>query len=178
MTTTDKGVSSVISVILMVAIVVILAATSSVFILDFDERITEPAPNIADTTGEFVIEDPDVFANQFVRITHRGGDSVAVGTIEIIVRVDTSDDDDFPKEARLIGLPDPDERGDNLVDSNRINVGFETWAAGRTIEFRINTSEADFRVDKNNTGPEADTLEVIIVHRPSNAIISEHAFTP
>ena len=95
-----------------------------------------------------------------------------------MVRVDGSDDDDFPKEVRLIDFPEFDESGDNIVDSTRNNIGFDTWSPGRTVEFRINTGDADFRIDENNTGPEADELEVFIVHTQSNAIISEHTFAP
>ena len=174
----DRAVTPVISTILMVAIVVILAAVISTFAIGFTENLNEPAPNVADTTGEFLINEPDAFDNQFVRITHIAGDSVAVEDIEIVVRVDGSDDDEFPKEVRLIDFPDPDESGDNIVDSNRINIGFDTWSPGRSIEFRINTGQADFRIPENNTGPEADELEVLIVHTPSRTIISEHTFTP
>jgi FlaG/FlaF family flagellin (archaellin) len=163
----------------MVAIVVILAATISVIVLDFTEDLDDPAPNVADTTGEFVIDDPEWRDTQFVLITHRAGESVAVEDIEIVVRVDASDDDDFPKEARLVDFPDPDENDpDNIIDSGESDIGFDTWRAGQTIEFRINTGTADFRIDENNTGPEADELEVLIVHTPSNSILSEHTFNP
>lgn len=163
----------------MVAIVVILAAVLSAFVLDSTERLNDPAPNVADTTGEFVIDETDAIDNQFVRITHTAGDSVAVEEIEIVVRADAPDDDDFPKEARLIDLPDPPDETDpdNIIDDD-INIGFDMWSSGRTIEFRINTGSADFRIDENNTGPEADELEVLIVHTPSNSILSEHTFTP
>lgn len=175
----DRAVTPVISTILMVAIVVVLAATISVFMIGVTEDLNQPAPNVVDTTGEFVIDEDYFGDNQLVRITHLGGDSVAVEEIKIIVRVDASGDDDFPKEARLINFPDPDEDDpDNIIDSGESSIGFNQWAASRTIEFRINTGAADFRVDDNNTGPEADTLKVIIVHNPSNAIISKHTFTP
>ena len=175
----DRAVTPVISTILMVAIVVVLAATISVFMIGITEDVNEPAPNVADTSGEFVIDKDYFDDNQFVRITHLGGDSVAMEEIEIIVRADASGDDDFPKEARLINFPNPDEDDpDNIIDSGESSVGFEKWAASRTIEFRINTGAADFRVDDNNTGPEADTLEVIIVHTPSDAIISKNTFNP
>ena len=175
----DRGVSPVIGVILVVAVVVILAAIVSVFAFGFVSDINEPAPNVADTTGEFVINEPTAGDNQFVRITHIAGDSVAVEDIEIVVRADAADDDDFPKEARIVDFPDPDENDpDNIIDSTESDIGFDTWRPGRTIEFRINTGDADFRIDENNTGPEADELEVLIVHTPSNAVISAHTFTP
>ncbi|MDB2269390.1 type IV pilin, partial [Halorubrum ezzemoulense] len=51
----DRAVTPVISTILMVAIVVILAATASVFFFDIAGSITEPAPNVSDTAGEFEV---------------------------------------------------------------------------------------------------------------------------
>ena len=175
----NRGVSPVIGVILVVAVVVILVATVSIFVFGFTGVVTEPAPNVADTTGEFVIDEGKAGDNQFVLITHRGGDDVAVRDIEIVVRADAAGDDEFPKEARLVDFPDPEENDpDNIIDSGESDINFDTWRAGQTIEFRINTGDADFRVDENNIGPEADTLTVRIVHTPSGAIIPEQTFTP
>jgi len=50
----DRAVTPVISTILMVAIVVILAAVISTFVLGFTENFSDPAPTVGDTTGEFV----------------------------------------------------------------------------------------------------------------------------
>jgi flagellin-like protein len=183
----SRGVSSVISVILMVAIVVILVATASVFIFGSSGGLNEPAPFVADTTGEFDPEgdgNPYTGDNQIVRITHRGGDSVAVEEIEITVRASGPSLD---TEARLVDLPAADttiddkniEANVDLIDtSDAVQIIQEedsnVWSAGDTITFRIKTGAADFR----NPDPEADTLEVMIIHTPSNAIISEHTFTP
>ena len=195
---TSRAVSPVISVILMIAIVVILVATASVFMFDSGLGVDEPAPNIADTTGEFVVDDPSPLSNQIVQITHRGGDNVAVEELKIIVRA-SGPDSDLPREARLVNLPAEgssiDEKNiegsDELIDESHNPIGgvyppnllitsqdTNVWSATGTIQFRISTGGADFRIEDNNTDPEADTLEVIIVHTPSNTIISEHAFTP
>lgn len=185
----DRAVSPVISTILMVAIVVVLATTTSVFFLDVTEDINEPAPNVVDTTGEFVVDEPSAFDNQIVRITHIAGEGVAVEEIEIIIRASGPGVD---TEARLVNLPSTsssrllDENIDgnsNLIDqgfgSARLIVddGIDVWSAGTTIEFRINTGVdgADFR---ERESPDADELEVIIVHTPSEAIISKNIFTP
>lgn len=184
----SRGVSPVISVILMVAIVVILVTTASVFIFDSSGGLNKPAPFVADTTGEFVIDNSQAGDNQIVQVTHRGGDGVAVDEIEIIVRASGPSLD---TEARLVDLPADDTTIDNkniegnvdLIDtSDAVQIIQEddsnVWSAGDTITFRINTGDADFRIERYNTDPEADTLEVMIVHTPSNAIISEHTFTP
>lgn len=188
----DRAVTPVISTILMVAIVVILAATVSVFFLGVVEDVNEPAPNVADTTGEF--EPGSESDQQIVRITHLAGESVAVEEIEIIVRA-SGPDSELPTEARLVDLPAgvtrgfPDEeningeislisRGNAVDNQIWTEDDSNTWSVGDTIRFRVAVSEADFRDEENRNGPEADELEVIIVHTPSNAILSEHTFTP
>ena len=185
----DRAVTPVISTILMVAIVIVLAATISVFFLGATEDINEPAPNVADTTGEFEVDRPSASDNQIVRITHLAGERVAVEDIEIIVRASGPDVD---TEARLVDLPGDGHFTRSLDDSNidgnddLIDQGYQsariivvddsnTWAAGKTIEFRINVGEADFREGES---PDADELEVIIVHTLSDAIISENTFSP
>ena len=186
----DRGVSPVIGVILMLAITVVLATTISALTLGVTEDINDPAPNIAQATGEFVVDDPDAFANQIVRITHKAGDNVPVEQLEIVVRASGPEVD---TEARLVNLPAEDtqldpknlEDPDNIVDNgndnrNSVIISDDTnvWAAGDAITFRINTGDADFRVDEENTGPEADRLEVLIIHAPSNSILSEHTLNP
>ena len=176
----------------MIAIVIVLAATASAFLLGVSEDINEPAPNVADTTGKFVIDEPDAYNNQIIRITHLSGESVPVKEIEIIVRASGPTLD---KDLRLINLPsegstvaqnniegddiiDQSGRVDDLVIVEDIPADNNRWDPGETIQFRITTGEADFRDSAQGDSNEADTLEVIIVHTPSDAIISEHRFTP
>ena len=125
----------------------------------------------------------------FYDTLHVAGDSVPVEEIEIIVRASGPDVD---TEARLVDLPS-DQFGNRIEDENieanddLIEQGFgspssglleddpDQWSAGDTLSFAIGVGEADFREGES---PEADTLEVIIVHTPSNSILSEHTFTP
>jgi flagellin-like protein len=184
----DRAVSPVISTILIVAIVVILAAVISTFALGFAENFSDPAPTVGDTTGEFV---PGA-DQQVVRITHVAGDNVPVEEIEIIVRA-SGPGDDLPLEARLVDLPsagygkkidDANIEGDDFLDQgtsidDQIIVVEDSniWEAGDTIQFVI-AVDADFRDPPVDSDNEADTLEVVIVHTPSNSILSEHTFTP
>ena len=184
----NRSVSPVISVILMVAIVVILAAVLSAFVLDSTESLDDPAPNVGDTTGEFVPGADE----QVVRVTHVAGDDVPVEEIEIIVRA-SGPGDDLPLEARLVDLPsdgfgtkidDANIEGDDFLDQgtdtdDQIIVVEDSniWEAGDTIQFVI-AVDADFRDPPVDPDNEADTLEVVIVHTPSNSILSEHTFTP
>jgi flagellin-like protein len=190
----NRSVSPVISVILMVAVVVILAAVLSVIVLGFSEDLDDPAPNVAETTGEF--EAGGNSDEQNVRITHIAGDKVDVEEIEIIVRVSRPNTDDI--EVRLIDLPgdgyfsytlaDENILGeDDLIDqgpdgTSRIIVVDDSnvWTAGDTIQFRIAVQEADFRdpPDLDPSNPRADELEVLVIHTESNSILTEHTFNP
>jgi len=189
----DRAVTPVIAIILMVAVLIVLAAAISVTFLGVTEDINEPAPNVADTTGEFI---PGGGGDeQVVRITHTAGDSVGVENIEIIVRASGPSVDE---EVRLIDLPGDGfftrsladeniEGNDDFIDQGGTHplLGYSgdqvivvedsnVWTASDTIQFSVNSGEADFREGES----EADELEVIIVHTPSNAILSEHMFTP
>lgn len=206
----DRAISSVIATILMVAIVVILTAAVSVAFFDVTENIREPAPNVADTTGEF--EAGSDASEQVVRITYVAGDSVDVEEIEIIVRA-SGPGADLPTGVRLVDLPGDGNEPRALADENiqglqgsdaqiyndfieqggRFPFGSDypgdriivvddsnTWSAGDTIQFSVSVGGADFRdpPPNYNEDREADKLEVVIVHTPSNSIISEHTFTP
>lgn len=181
----DQAVSSVISVILMVAIAVILSTVVSVFVLDFTEDVDDPAPVVSDTTGEFMITPPGKSAgqNQIVQITHDSGDGIDVNEIEIIVRASGPS---LNTEARLVSLPASGgtidssniDGNEDLIDESAyadiiVSDDPNRWSAGRTIQFRVATGGADFR-----ESGDADELEVIIIHTESNAILSEHTFTP
>jgi FlaG/FlaF family flagellin (archaellin) len=182
----------------MIAIVVVLAATVSVFFFDVTEGINEPAPNVADTTGEFAVgSDGD---EQVIRITHVAGDSVDISNVEIIIRISGPD---VNTEARLVDLPGDGTFDRTLADKNikkedninlinqvgdRFGGPYEgdqvivvdddnTWSAGDTIQFSLNGDEANFG-ESPDPGDDADTLEIIIVHTPSNSVLSEHTFTP
>ena len=189
----DRAVTPVISTILMVAVVVLLAATVSIFAFDVTEDINEPAPNVADTAGEFEVADGRAGSEQVVKITHIAGEDVAVEEIEIVVRASGPTLD---TEARLVDLP-TDSFFSNAIDSSNIQgddsiidkgnsapnqvivpADSNTWKVSDTIQFRISVGGADFRDSAEGDPEEADTLEVIIVHVPSDAIISKNTFTP
>ena len=189
---THRAVSPIISVILMVAITIILAATISTLVLGFTDDLNEPAPNVAETTGEFTVAEGVAGDEQTVQITHVAGDSVDVEEIEIVVRASGSS---LNTEARLFNLPSDGiftrsidssniQGNKNLIDKGpekaRLIVVEDSneWSAGETIEFRVAVGEADFREPPVGSNPNADKLEVTIVHTPSNAIIFEKTFTP
>jgi FlaG/FlaF family flagellin (archaellin) len=176
----------------MVAVVVIISATVSTSVLGIGATLDEPAPNVAETTGAF---EPGA-SEQEVLVTHVAGDNVRVENIEIVVRASGPGVD---TEARLVNLPAGTSDIDDVNidgDDSIISEGFgesgpsypnqviiedfpadnNIWEAGETIQFEINVGGADFR--EPPSGPDADTLEVVVVHTPSGSTISEHTFTP
>jgi FlaG/FlaF family flagellin (archaellin) len=60
----------------MVAIVVILAATLSVFALGFTDEATQPGPIVGQSSGDLVPQDGS--DDGIVRINHVAGDTVQV----------------------------------------------------------------------------------------------------
>ena len=191
---TNRAVSPVISVILMVAIAVILTATISIFVLGFTEDLNDTAPVVGQTSGEFVPGADE----QEVLITHVAGDSVPVENIEIVVRATGPDVD---SETRLVNLPAEGSDLDSVNiegDTGIVSEGFgesgpsdpnqviiedyptddNIWDAGETIQFEINVGGADFRESPN--GPEADELEVTVVYTDteSSATLYEETFRP
>lgn len=187
----DRGVTPVISTILIVAIVVVLAATVSVSFFAITEDINQPAPAVGDTTGVF--EAGGDLDQQVVQITQIAGKDISVEEIEIVVRASGPTLD---TEARLVDLPtdsyfstaidSSNIRGDDSIIDTRssapnkviVPADSNTWGVSDTIQFRISVGGADFRDAAQGDSNEANTLEVIIVHTPSDAIISENTFTP
>jgi flagellin-like protein len=179
----DRAVSPAIATILMVAIAVVLAATTSVFVLDLGESVQDPGPMIGESSGEFIAGgDGD---DQVVRITHIAGDTVNVENVEIVVRAP-----DCNEQVRLVDLPGDGPYDYTLADENiEGNVDFisqwfeadnqgpiyveedNQWNPGETISFRINVGTCDFRE------PDVKHLEVSVVHTGSGKMLIEKEFT-
>jgi flagellin-like protein len=92
--TSDRAVSPVIGVILMVAITVILAAVIGTFVLGLGDQVSESAPqasfdlhddedNSAPTAESDGVED-------LLEVEHRGGDALGDGNYEVRIREGTS----------------------------------------------------------------------------------------
>jgi len=95
----DRAVSPVISTILMVAIVVILSATISVFVLGLGEDIQNPSPVVGQSTGNI---DPNSGGNGgIITVTHIAGDSVEIKNVQIIIDAT----DACNAKARVVNLP-------------------------------------------------------------------------
>lgn len=78
----SRAVSPVVSVVLLVAIVVILAAPVSVFVLQLGESVSDTGPTVTFQI-EYNYFDDGVATNDSVRITHLAGDKLQRERLEI-----------------------------------------------------------------------------------------------
>ncbi|WP_435063860.1 type IV pilin [Halobaculum sp. EA56] len=81
---TDRGISPTIGVALMVVIVALLAVVVGAMALGFDDRLGEPAPQVALDVTAYSADGSDNSNRPYIEIHHRGGD-IADGT-EVFIR--------------------------------------------------------------------------------------------
>lgn len=160
----------------MVAIVVILAATVSVFALGFTENINQPGPIVGQSSGELV---PQVgFGGGTVRINHLAGDTIQVSNMEVVV--DASDT--CSKQSRIVNLPA--ESGDRITDSNYngddiFDQSFGSLPDGSAL-LSQEYSAGDviiFRLDAECPLNSGDTVTVRVVHTPTNSVVIKETLT-
>ncbi|MBO4249350.1 type IV pilin [Halomicrobium sp. IBSBa] len=172
----DRAVSPVVANVLLVAVVVILAATVSVFALGFAEETTKPGPVVGQSSG--TLEANTVGdGNGIVRLTHVAGDRIPVPEME--VAVDATDA--CGKKGRLVNLPvdrysgkaigPGNIEGDDIFDERSYNSG------GTPDENAIHGSEYTasdqiaFRIpDTDCTIEEGEEITVRVVHTPTASV--------
>ena len=182
---TGRGVSPVISVILMVAIVVILGAVIGAFVLGLGEETEEPAPVVTaeldrdEVTGVSGITS----GSERIELTHRAGDSIALEETRINTEARCFDEallSADTKRGELTNLPVSSSNGiqDNNVQGDSIfqrGVGAveaplsgttdRTWESGETLVYHIDASKCDV--------PDSGIVTVEVIHEPSNSRIVE-----
>ncbi|WP_246308338.1 type IV pilin [Halosimplex rubrum] len=178
MNLSSRAVSPVIANILMVATVVILAATVSVFALGFVDEANQPGPVVGQSSGELLTQDG--FDGGIVNITHVAGDTLSASALEIAVDAQGA----CGKSGRLVNLPasggDPVPtseyvRGDDIFDNSYNSVGGPIgeaggqWQAGETATFRI--AGTPCQLDSG------DTITVRVVHTPTNSVVIKETLT-
>jgi len=177
---TERALSPVVGVVLLVGLTLLLAATVSATALGFADDLTGAAPTVAQSSGTYerYASGGGRYTEQVVRVTHEGGDTLTVADIALVV--DASDA--CGKTGRLVNLPaegdDPRPtseyvRGDDVFDNaaNSVEGPIGTgdvdddgeWSAGETAQFRLATRAC--RVDAG------DALVVRIVHTPTDAVV-------
>ena len=155
----DSGISQVMGVILITAIVVV--ASGIVYTMVTGYELEQPV--IANIDIESVN-----LSNQEVVLVHRGGDSFDVSEISIIISVNGE-----TLEKNLIELPSAHPPGFfgppsgvlHKLSGTTENYGHDnTWDSGDTGDFKI--AEGNRKLDPG------DLLKVTIYHRPSETIIT------
>jgi Uncharacterized protein conserved in archaea len=165
----------------MVAIVVILASTISVFTLAFTEDANQPGPIVGQSSDELVPQDGS--DGGIVRINHIAGDTIQVSNMQVIV--DASDA--CGKQGRLVNLPVPS--GGNDIDQSNIEgddifdqraYGFDAvpgpntihrseYAAGEQIAFRVTGGSCSIN--------QGDAITVRVAHTPTNSVVIKETLT-
>jgi len=155
----------------MLAITVLLAAAVGSAVIGAAAEIHEPTPTVARSTGEFVTGPSDGCGDNMVRIRHAGGDPVPADEIEIAVQLPDAD-----AQARLVDLPvsgtalspgNTDDPANTVYDycvGGVIADGGQQWSAGRAITFQLNAG--------GGTVEPGDSIEVRVVHTPSNGVLA------
>ena len=174
----SRAATPVIANILLVAIVVILAATISVLALGFTDEANQPGPIVGQSSGELVTQDGNEGGK--VSITHIAGDTLSASNLKIAVNAQEA----CEKSGRLVNLPasggDPVPtseyvRGDDVFDNSYNSVGGPIgqaggqWQAGETATFRIAKTEC-----RLNAG---DEITVSVVHTPTNSVVIKETLT-
>ena len=165
----------------MVAIVVILAATISVFALGFTNEANRPGPIVGQSSGELVPQDGS--DDGVVRINHIAGETIQVSNMEVVV--DASDA--CGKQGRLVNLPVPSSgndidqsniEGDDIFDQRAYGfaavpgpnaIHRSEYAAGDEIAFRITGGPCSIG--------QGDEITVRVVHTPTNSVVIEQMLT-
>lgn len=172
----SRAVSPVIANVLLVAVVVVLAATVSVFALGFLEDTNDPGPVVGQSSG--TLESNGVGSdNGFVQITHVAGDTIRTANIEIAVDATAA----CGKRGRLVNLPvqnrirNSNSEGDDVFDNSFQGLPDgsalenQRYASSDTIDFRIPNTDCPVR--------NGDRVTVRVVHLPTNSIVIEETLT-
>ncbi|SEN47660.1 flagellin (archaellin), FlaG/FlaF family [Halorientalis persicus] len=174
----SRAVTPVVSNVLLVATVVVLAATISVLALGFTEETTETGPVVGESSGNLVTQEG--YDGGIVRLNHIAGDTLTVSNLEIVVDAQDACD----KTGRLVNLPasggDPVPtskfvRGDDVFDNSYNSVGGPIgeargeWEAGETATFRLAKSECQL--------DNGDEIIVRVVHTPTNSVVIKETLT-
>jgi FlaG/FlaF family flagellin (archaellin) len=123
MTGDTRAVVPVVSVILVTAVVVILASTVSIFVLQLGEDVSDSGPNVVFEI-EYDYFDDGVPKNDSVRITHTGGDVLDRERLEVVIGNDvvyneTADSETTNPNFAVPGLIVEVDDGNEFNDLNK-----------------------------------------------------------
>jgi len=128
----ERAVSPVIGVILMVAITVILAAVIGTFVLGLGDSLGDSQP-----TAQFNLDVDDT--NTQVTISHNGGDSVNTGDIEIVAYNNSAVHSNADARVGVDTVVSTDE----LTVGDAVNIGYTSTGGDAVDRIRIIHTPSD-----------------------------------
>ena len=174
--TSERGLSSVVGTVTVVALVVVLATGVLAAGLAMGSLGTAP-PTATIAASDVTAACPGCgLHDQTIELTHRGGDPLAVDELELVVVAPGHD------PARVVDLPlsgnclgDSHVEGPDIFDGRcgRVagpltSVGDDadgTWSAGETATFRLRKGAV--RLD------DGEEVTVRVVHGPSGSVVAK-----
>jgi len=175
----DRAVSPVIGVILMVAITVILAAVIGAFVLEIGQNTGNTAPSVSlsmsDATGTYDAEDGTNGDDAFV-LTHDNGEELALTDLRIVIR----DEGDNSNVAEFSEANDYQYKDGNsltlFLDGSNLNGDLDTTDEEVNTGDTLTISQTDDTKDGILTAGGTDYV-IQIIHQPSDSTVSESTVT-
>jgi len=160
----ERAVSPVIGVILMVAITVILAAVIGTFVLGLGDSLDDGTPQ-----ASFSISDTDA-DEELIEVRKTGGADIELNDIRVLVDVERNSSIET-SEFDLANLESPNGDDWRSGDRARINV----TSTDNTLNLRgVEMAAAASNINDLETD---DEVTVTIVHKPSGGTIAERSVT-
>jgi len=156
----DRAVSPVIGVILMVAITVILAAVIGTFVLGIGDQLADATPQ-----ASYDIDDADA-TNDQIELTKTGGQDLAFSDLRVVVDVE-----DKSAEFDLANVANAD--GDNWRTADTAVID---TSSGTDTTFTVRNSDT-ISVASAITLEAGDEVTITIIHKPSGGAVSEPSST-
>ncbi|WP_439026548.1 type IV pilin [Haloarchaeobius sp. DT45] len=159
-----RGVSSVVSTVLLVGLVLILAVTVSVYALNFTDEKREPSPQMHATLEPLSATDGEVM------VTANGGETLKMSELEVVIRNEDND-----SQVRIVDLQATGstftsenlEGTESMVDETSPTGEFVAGPGSTNGEW---TAGEHVAVDLPNLA-QGDRVTILVVHVPTNGII-------
>ena len=155
----QRGVSSVVATVLLIAVVLVIAVAAGNFALQFADSTQEPAPQVHASMT------PIEASNGYLNVTKNGGDELRVSELEIQIRNVSGGG-----TVRLVNLPATGGslngttlEGDSGMVTNASGVivspdGNVEWTAGDEIGVELPNVDAGDRLVVRIIHPETDSI--------------------
>ncbi|APW99200.1 type IV pilin [Halobiforma lacisalsi AJ5] len=178
-----RGTSSVVGVVLLVAITVILAGSVGVFVFSLGGTPSEPGP-VAGATADatFTLSGAASCDGEVVRLRHVAGDPVNVTDMEVTVRIRGGE-----MEATLTNLPSEDSSLDDdhvdgdtdVIDQSGCAGGVivdssddpPRWNSGSVVEFRVNHGPSTTDLESG------DEIEILVTDTDAGTVVASETLT-